>query len=154
MRRLLLILMPVLLAGCWHGYWHGYWAGQGKRFDLEGACDRCSPVAGTIESAEQNGRIEARIYRVSDALIRSDSGHRIKADTLRFNGATGAFETSEMRGYLLPDMIVVYTQRGESHDVSADHLETTRKGYEIEGGDVRKGGSAVRGDEILWITKE
>lgn len=144
LRTTALVLLIQVLTGCAGGYWHR----QMKAFEVAGNCERCTPVAGTIESDQVTGAIERRLYNLTGAVVRTASGNRLKADSVRFNGATGAFESADLRGYLLADEVVVSLASGASIQVYAKRAKSIRGGMVYTDAHLARKGTAIRAHRV------
>ncbi|MFH1570242.1 MAG: hypothetical protein ABIL09_19780 [Gemmatimonadota bacterium] len=147
-RAAVFVLVMQLVAGCAGGYW----ARQEAHFGVAGTCERCAPVTGTIASDQVNGPIEPRLYGLTGALVRTAAGDRVKADSVRFNGATGAFESAEMKGYILDGEVVIYTRQAPMQ-VTAKRAKFGRIGEEYVDVELIRGGTAIRAHRarVIWV---
>lgn len=142
LRMTVLVLLTQLAPACTSGYWQR----QMATFDVSGGCERCASVAGSIESDEVSGAIEPRLYNLTNALVRTAGGDRLKAGAVQFNGATGAFESTDMKGYLRAHEVVVYLTF--PIDVYAKRAESDRGGQLYIDSQVVRGETALRAHRI------
>ncbi len=95
------ILVPLIFIGCASGYWP-----SSERTSAWNCPVNAAPLYGAPSKAIRPTDPSSRDYHLTNALIRSCGGNRLKATEVRFNGATGAFESADMKGYMLTDELV------------------------------------------------